>query len=253
MVDCRHSVMAHGRRVAFDPRFRHAHGWSIVMLTTAIRLGRSKGRMMALYLVVPFLITALFAPPTFAQEAPPALDVRLRDVAGRGVPDVLVTVTDRSGTQLLDRRHTDGDGRAHVGPLPVAEVRVQVAGALPDGTALTLVGADRAGIPVILGAPPLTLELRTAPDGTVLPDPAALAREDGADTVVVSPLPTARVVPATPAPVIQAVPPPAAMDTGAVSTEPAAAAPLALGFLLLSVVVLILAAVLVAQARWRRS
>lgn len=137
-----------------------------------------------------------------AEEPPPALVVRLRDVDGRGVPNVAVLVLDTAGTTVLARATTGADGSAGFGPLPLAEVRVRVEGRLPDGIALQLPGEDAAGIQVILGAPPVVLELRSEPDGTVLPDPALeLALEIGVAPDgqgfgdVLGALPTARPAP----------------------------------------------------------
>jgi hypothetical protein len=138
---------------------------------------------MTLFHQIPLLCLALvlaLPAPVAAQEPPPALVVRLRDVDGRGVPNIVVLVLDTAGTTVLARATTGTDGSASFGPLPLAEVRVRVEGRLPDGTALQLPGQDAAGIRVILGAPPVMLELRSEPDGTVLPDPALeLALEIG--------------------------------------------------------------------------
>lgn len=146
-----------------------------------------------------FLLPVVAAQPTRAQDAPPALVVRLRDVVGAGVAGVTIIVADQSGATVLDRATTDATGSATFGPLPATDIRVRVEGRLADGTQLVQPGADAAGIAVILGAPPVTLELRSEADGTVLPDPAtALALEPGIEAPLVTADP-AQVPPALPA------------------------------------------------------
>lgn len=217
-----------------------------------------------------FLLPVVAAQPTRAQDAPPALVVRLRDVAGAGVAGVTIIVADQSGATVLDRATTDTTGTAAFGPLPAADVRVRVEGRLADGTPLVQPGADAQGIAVILGAPFLTLELRSEADGTVLPDPATeLTLEPGVAAPVitlvpaqvpsapsaaapmeptVAAFPTAPLVPTVAAfpqapPASAANPTPQAKPQASSATAPAEApaAPRWLGLLLLGVLGLALA------------
>lgn len=202
---------------------------------------------MTLFHRIPLLcLTLLLAlpAPVSAQEPPPALVVRLRDVDGRGVPNVTVLVLDTTDTTVLARATTGTDGSTSFGPLPLAEVRVRVEGRQPDGTALQLPGQDATGIRVILGAPPLVLELRSEPDGTVLPDPAlelaleiGVAPDDEGFADVPNTLPTAR--PAShpsAAPAISQATPPVAAPT----QPPVWPAVLLLSLLLLAIGVVLL-------------
>lgn len=150
-------------------------------------------------LALVLILAGLVSEPARAQDAPPALVVRLRDVADAGVAGVTVIVTDQSGATVLGRATTDATGAATFGPLPIAEVHVRVEGRMANGIQLVQPGADAHGIAVILGAPSLTLELRSEADGTVLPDPEAeLTLEPGvaAPRITVDP---AQVSPAPPA------------------------------------------------------
>lgn len=154
--------------------------------------------MHRIFLLV-LILAGLVFEPAHAQDTPPALVVRLRDVAGRGIAGVTVIVADQSGATVLDQATTDATGAAMFGPLPVADVRIVVQGRLADGTPLVQPGADAQGIAVILGTPSLTLELRSEADGTVLPDPEAeLTLEPGVEesSITVDP---AHVPPAPPA------------------------------------------------------
>lgn len=225
-----------------------------------------------------FLLLVVTAELTRAQDAPPALVVRLREISGGGVADVTIIVTDQSGTTVLDRATTDATGTATFGPLPAADIRVRVEGRLADGTQLVQPGADAAGIAVILGAPPVTLELRSEADGTVLPDPAtALALEPGieaplvtadpaqvppappaavARAATVSPFPTAPLAntvaafpPAPPASAAAPTPPASLPASSATTPAEAPAAPRWLGLLLLGVLGLALVTVVFAHLR----
>jgi hypothetical protein len=149
-------------------------------------------------LAITVLLPLMAMQPVWAQENPPALIVRLRDVAGDGVSGVEVIITDRSAATVLARATSDAEGRARFDPLPVADVLVVIQGHLSDGTPLVLPGADAQGIALILGAPPTTLELRSEADGTVLPDPEAeLTLEPGIDAPLTTVDP-AQVPPAPP-------------------------------------------------------
>lgn len=221
-------------------------------------------------LALVLILTGLVSEPARAQDAPPALIVRLRDVAGAGVAGVTVIVTDQSGATVLGRATTDATGGAAFGPLRVGDVRVRVEGRLADGTLLVQPGADAHGIAVILGGPSVTLELRSETDGTVLPDPEAeLTLEPGvaAPRITVDPAqvpsaspasapmePTVAAFPTAPlANTVAAVPParPASSPDSTPHAEPQAssatapaeapAAPRWLGLVLLAVLGLALA------------
>lgn len=152
-----------------------------------------------LLLAITVLLPLAAARPASAQDAPPALVVRLRDVTGTGVAGAAVIVTDDSGATVLARATSDAEGAVRFGPLPVTEVRVVVHGRLADGTLLFQPGADAQGIAVVLGAPVVTLELRSEADGTVLPDPEAeLTLELGVEAPRITVEP-AQVPPAPPA------------------------------------------------------
>lgn len=138
-------------------------------------------------LTLVLLLAGLVIEPAHAQDTPPALVVRLRDVAGRGIAGVTVIVTDQSGATVLDQATTDATGTAMFGPLPVADMRVLVQGRLADGTPLVQPGADAQGIAVILGTLSLTLDLRSEADGTVLPDPTTeLTLEPGVEAPLIT-------------------------------------------------------------------
>lgn len=142
--------------------------------------------MRQIFLLV-LILAGLMSEPSHAQNAPPALVVRLRDVAGRGIAGVTVIVADQSSATVLDQATTDATGAATFGPLPVADVRILIQGRLADGTPLVQPGADARGIAVILGTPSLTLELRSEVDGTVLPDPATeLTLEPGVEAPLIT-------------------------------------------------------------------
>lgn len=116
----------------------------------------------------------------FAQTPvlPPALVVQLRDVAGAPLAGVAVTVHDRSGRAVLARGTTNTDGAVSFDPLPAEDVRVAVTGALPTGVPLSQPGDDVRGVAVVLGAPPVYLDLRVETDGVVRPDPATMIAPD---------------------------------------------------------------------------
>jgi hypothetical protein len=215
-----------------------------------------------LYFVL-LVVCAAHPPTTLAQEPPPALIVRLRDASGAGIPSAIVTVVDGSGAQVLGRATTTGEGIATFPPLPAAEVRVLVSGQLPNGVALTQPGDDADGMRLVLGAPALTLEMRSEDDGVVLPDPAtSITLETGVapdeSLVPLDPatLPTAPyAVPLPTRPSDTQVP--ASTVVPIVPTAPAAPTPAPTGvnwpgLLLLGVLLLAVLGVILLQLRWRR-
>ena len=227
----------------------HARGFSIIIVLIAI-------------------VVSVFGQPTptLAQEPEPALIVRLRDVQEAGVAGATVQLTDASGSVTLGRAVTDATGTAAFGPLPATDVRVLVQGRLADGTPLLQPGADAQGIAVILGAPALRLELRSEADGTVLPDPALeLTLEPGIPLDEWAAFDPALIPPAPPAPAdvaatVAAMPavPTSSLATPELQVSPApmetpAAAPPWFGFLLLSVLLLTLGAIIVLEIPRGRS
>ena len=73
-----------------------------------------------------------------------------------------------------------------------SQVRVAIAGTLPNGTKLYQPGLDARGISFLLSTLPATLALRSAADGMIAPDPAAMARDIGVPIATsVATIPTA--------------------------------------------------------------
>jgi hypothetical protein len=136
---------------------------------------------------------------------PPALVVQLRDVAGAPVAGVAVTVHDLSGSATLARGATDRSGRASFDALPAEDVRVAVAGALPTGVPLSQPGDDVRGVAVVLGAPPVYLDLRVETDGVVRPDPATMIAPDVGVPAIAPPEPSSTPTAGEPAPPIHPV------------------------------------------------
>jgi len=130
----------------------------------------------------------------FGQTRPPDLTVTLHDVVGTPLPGVIVIVRDASGSQALAQAATDANGSVSFTHLMESQVRVTVVGTLPNGTKLYQPGNDAAGISLLLGTLPYTLALRSAADGMIVPDPAAIAREPGVPVAAnVAVIPTAPV------------------------------------------------------------
>lgn len=129
------------------------------------------------------------------QTQPPDLTVTLHDVVNAPLPGVTVIVRDASGSQTLAQAATDTNGAASFTHLMESQVRVAVLGTLPNGTKLYQPGNDAAGISLLLNPLSFTLALRSAADGMIAPDPAAMAREPGvpvaASTVAVPTAPVA--------------------------------------------------------------
>ncbi len=161
--------------------------------------------------VIGLLLALLGSISALAQEAPPALIVTLHDTEGVGVSGIMITVTDRSGGTVLARGTTGSDGSLRIAALPIADVRVQIHGQLPDGTSLSLPGQDSAGIAVTLGVPEVTLALRSEADGRVRPDPDHLTLEPG--------IPLTEVPHLTVLPMVTPVPTLPALLTTTVPTE----------------------------------
>lgn len=122
-------------------------------------------------------------PPLPVATQPAALVVTLHDQDQQGIAGVIVTMQEPGGGDTLTAT-TNAMGLAVFATSSAPEVRVQLAGALPDGTALVLPGAEQDGISVILGEPPTVLNLRVEPDGTVLPDPGPMIVPDNSGIVV---------------------------------------------------------------------
>lgn len=159
----------------------------------------------------------------FAQPQAPDLMVTLRDVAGAPVAGVTVIVRD-TGAQELARASTDTQGTTTFAGLAERQVRVALAGVLPNGIKLYQPGDDAVGIRLLLDPAPAALDLRCAADGMVVPDPAAMAREPGIPiATAAAALPTAPI--ASPVAGEAAAPPPAVTQPLAAATAPDTAAP----------------------------
>lgn len=140
------------------------------------------------------LVAALAAAPACAQERRPALVVTLRDERGAAVAGARVTVRDVEGRADLAQATTGRDGAASFAELGARQVRVAVAGTLPNGLPLSQPGDDAAGILVL--ELPATLDLRAELDGAVLPDPATMVTPDyGLAAGAVVDVPTAPLAP----------------------------------------------------------
>jgi len=176
--------------------------WSVIRREIAMN------RLVCISLIVIWL--AVNGGVARAQTQPPDLTVTLHDVVGVPLAGVTVIVRDAGASHTLAQAATDANGAATFANLMESQVRVAVVGTLPNGTKLYQPGNDAAGISLLLDPLPATLELRSAADGMIVPDPAAMARERGipiATEVVV--IPTAPVAPTVS--VAQAIaPPPAA-------------------------------------------
>jgi hypothetical protein len=156
------------------------------------------------------------------QRQPPDLTVTLHDVVGAPLSGVIVIVRDGGGSHRLAQAATDANGVATFANLMETQVRVAIVGALPNGTRLYQPGNDAAGISLLLDPLPTTLALRSAADGMIVPDPAAMARESGipiATEAVV--IPTAPVAPTVS--LAQAIAPPPAARPAAAAGAPAIA------------------------------
>jgi hypothetical protein len=209
------------------------------------------------------LICSLFIGAGVAARAqpydPPDLIVELRDVNGAGIVGVTVIVRGDSGGRELARAKTDAQGIASFAGLSENVVRVAVEGALPGGTRLYLLGNDAEGIALLLSEPPARLDLRSEPNGMVIPDPATMIAPDtGVPTnpdALAAALPTAPLALAT----TLTVATPAMIPTtgpagGATSETPIAATRTSLwpGVLLLATLCAAIVAAVMLHLRWRR-
>src|SRR3712207_2289786 len=76
------------------------------------------------------------APIVVAQAAPIMLTVQLRTVMDGPVPNIAVQVVDAAADHVLAEGRTDTRGQARFPDMSATEIRVLLAGMLPDGTAL---------------------------------------------------------------------------------------------------------------------
>jgi hypothetical protein len=152
---------------------------------------------------------AVHSGAALAQPQPPDLTVTLHDVVGAPVAGVTVVVRDAGASHTLAQAATDTNGVATFANLMESQVRVAITGTLSNGTKLYQPGNDAAGINLLQGTLPFTLALRSAADGMIVPDPAAMAREPGVLIATNVPvIPTAPIAPTVS--VAQAVAPPPA-------------------------------------------
>jgi len=151
-----------------------------------------------------------------AQGQKPDLSVTLRDAVNAPLGGITVIVRDQTGTRDLAHAATDARGVATFSGLTESQVRVAIAGTLPNGTRFYHMGNDATGITLLLDPPPTILDLRSETDGKIVPDPATMAaREPGIPLATdVAVVPTAPL--ATPIPLVQAsAPAPAAAPLAA--------------------------------------
>ena len=150
-----------------------------------------------------FALLALLIPrATAAQAAPIVLTVQLRStVADAPVPNIAVLVLDAASGQLLARGTTDRRGQLRFVQMPPTEVRVQLTGTLPDGTALRPTPQDSNGIWVNLPQRDWRMDLRVDTDGLVFPDLSAgsAGAPDAQDGIAVVPTASGAAVHDTPA------------------------------------------------------
>ena len=130
-----------------------------------------------------------------AQTQPPDLIVTLHDVADAPLVGVTVIIRDAGAAQPLAQVTTNAHGTATFDHVMESQVRVVIVGSLPDGTRLFQPGNDAAGVSFLLSTLPATLTLRSAADGMVAPDPAAMAREIGVPVATAAAIPTAPIAP----------------------------------------------------------
>lgn len=153
---------------------------------------RLPDRMLACLLLVLLL-------PVTALAQTRSLHVAIRDVDGRGIPDIAVVVRTEDGQELA-RALTGPDGAATFEGLDDV-VRVQVSGQPRGGPALYQLGDDALGVRFDLGQAreQVDLDLRVDRDGLVLPDPATMIslEAEGPEAELDFVLPTAAL--ATPA------------------------------------------------------
>ena len=146
-----------------------------------------------------------------AQTQPPELTVTLHDVVGAPLAGVTVIVRDAGASHTLAQAATDVNGAATFAHLMESQVRVVIVGTLPNGTKLYQPGLDAAGISFLLSMLPATLALRSATDGMIAPDPAAMAREPGVPIATsMAAIPTAPIAPTVSVAQVAAPPPAAA-------------------------------------------
>ncbi len=127
------------------------------------------------------------APNVVAQAASIVLTVQLRTVMDVPVPNIVVRVVDAAADHVLAAGTTDGRGQARFPDMPAMEIRVLLAGTLPDGTTLRHTRQDQQGIWVDLPARDWVMDLRVDVDGLVFPDLGlgnAGAPDDGAATAI---------------------------------------------------------------------
>lgn len=111
---------------------------------------------------------------TAAQAGPIVLTVQLRStVADAPIPHVAIRVLEAASGHLLAQGMTDQRGQARFAQMPPTEVRVQLTGTLPDGTALRPTPQDTQGIWVNLPGHDWRMDLRVDTDGLVFPDLSA--------------------------------------------------------------------------------
>ncbi len=228
------------------------------------RCPQRRCRGLFLVVVLPVLVIVLGqALSAKAQPAAIVLTVQLRTVTDAPVPNIAVQVVDAAADHVLAAGTTDPRGRARFTEVPPTEIRVRLAGMLPDGTALRYTRQDQQGIWVNLPARDWVMDLRVDVDGLVFPDlglgNAGAPDDDVATAIAANALPAvyptaplaastvARMPPPAQRPLLAPVPPP----TPATSVSQAAATADVAGLGLLAVLVSLIAGVLWLAARSR--
>jgi hypothetical protein len=121
-------------------------------------------------IALPVLLLVLRQVPVAAQAAAIVLTVRLHTVTDVPVPNIAVQVVDAAADHVLAAGTTDTRGQARFTDMPATEIRVRLAGTLPDGPALRHTRQDQQGIWVNLPAHNWVMDLRVDVDGLVFPD-----------------------------------------------------------------------------------
>jgi len=132
--------------------------------------GRSCGEVCPVIVLAALVLVLTQAPIVGAHAAPIVLTVRLRTVTDVPVPTIAVRVADAAADHVLAAGTTDTRGQARFTEMPPTEIRVLLAGRLPDGTALRHTRQDQQGIWVNLPARDWVMDLRVDVDGLVFPD-----------------------------------------------------------------------------------
>lgn len=165
------------------------------------------------FLTAILLLTLWFgAVPTAVRAQPPALQVRLVDTQGVGVPGVIISLRDAGGAQALGEAMTNTHGEAVFTTLPTTTVRLMLHGTTASGTPITLGETSFLDDPAILvrtdvGSPLVALVLDA--QGVVTLNPVVLESEG--ESIASVPMVANSAVQPPPSPAV--VPPAASVPT----------------------------------------